>query len=139
MIEKKSELLTKTSILNDFIDIDFDELSKKDEFPTIVEGLIFLVGYNHIEVKNTSSNSIVFYAGIFPEDIDEKISIKDSEIDGKLLMAIKTAFNVLKDIKSQPDGLAFYPRKIIEENNNKILENNKIGPFFLSQIRSRII
>lgn len=139
MIKNKAELLTKTSILNDFIDIDFDELSKKDEFPSIVEGLIFLVGYNHIEVKNISSNSIIFYAGNFPEDIDEKISIENSEIDGKLLMAIKTAFNVLKDIKSQPDELAFYPREIIEENNNKILEKNKIGPFFLSQIRSRII
>lgn len=138
MLKKKIEILNKISGSDDFIKIDFNDLLNMEGFPGIVEDLIFLVGYNYIVVEKDASNASCFFAGMFPGDMDEKITIRDHKIDGKLLLAIETVFNVLQDLKSQSNILELYPRDVRESIVNGILNKNKIEQTFLNQISYRI-
>lgn len=138
MLKKKIEILNKISDSDDFIKIDFNDLLNMEGFSEIVEDLIFLVGYNYIVVEKDASNSSCFFAGMFPGDMDEKITIIDHKIDGKLLLAIETVFNVLQDLKSQSNILELYPRDVRESIVEGVLNKNKIEQIFLNQISYRM-
>ncbi|WP_062570240.1 hypothetical protein [Pseudoalteromonas arabiensis] len=104
----------------------------------IIKDLVFVVGYNYIELNEQGTGDIIITAGVVPEDLREVLTIRNKKLNGKLSKRVETTFNTLLDIKRQSNILELYPREMRKSINEKIMNNN-IDTFFFNQIKSRII
>lgn len=139
MHNKKIENLKKLLDTNEFLSLNFNDIIAKPNCTDLIKDLIFLVGYNNIEIEHKSSNNVIFKAGMFVGDLDEKLHLKDNILDGKLLLAIETVFNVLLDIQRQSNILELYPRDMRNKINSEIEQKNNINSLFFNNIKSRMI
>ncbi|WP_305406301.1 hypothetical protein [Photobacterium leiognathi] len=133
---KKALELIKTENLND---LSFQTVLSHNDCVDIIKSLIFIMGYNVINVDYSDSGDVYFYAGLFPEDLDEKLVLKGNSIEGKLSSIIETTFNLLLDIEKQSNILDLYPREMRDEIRKEILKKNGVEEDFFRQISMRLI
>lgn len=100
--------------------------------------MIYLVGYNIIFTERTPTGTTIFSAGMFANDLDEKIRLDNNHIEGKLLLAIKTVFNIILEMKKLPNVVDLYSTEMIVKLNNAIAKNNKVDILFLNLVRNRL-
>lgn len=123
---------------DDFLSLSFEDLVMLNNSVQLLEDLIYLVGYNIITIERTPSGTIIFNAGMFTNDLDEKIRLDNNHIEGKLLLAIKTAFNLILEIQRLPNVIDLYSNEMIANLNNEIVKNNSVDISFLNLIRNRL-
>lgn len=123
---------------NDFYRISFDQISELSNCSDIIKELIYVVGYNNIEVDVLSPNIVVYKAGMFWGDLDEKLILNNGHLDGKLLPAIQAVFNVLSDIQRQSNIIDLYSHEMKSKIINDILQKNSIDSCFYNQILIRM-
>ncbi|ELC9520473.1 hypothetical protein RJY08_001926 [Vibrio alginolyticus] len=134
-IDKLSELLNSNGfLLTTFVDIL--DMSQSKE---IIEDLVFVVGYNYIDLTEQDNGDIIITAGVVPEDLREVLTIRNKKLDGKLSKRVETTFNTLLDIKRQSNILELYPREMRKNINEEIMKNNNIDSCFFNQIKLRAI
>ncbi|MGF1691145.1 hypothetical protein [Photobacterium kagoshimensis] len=133
---KKALELIKTENLND---LSFQTVLSHNDCVDIIKSLIFIMGYNVINVDYSDSGDVYFYAGLFPEDLDEKLVLKGNSIEGKLSSILETTFNLLLDIEKQSNILDLYPREMRDEIRKEILKKNGVEEDFFRQISMRLI
>ncbi|RFU91874.1 MULTISPECIES: hypothetical protein [Citrobacter] len=138
MFKTKIEHLKQVIQSDDFLSLSFEDLINFNNSIQLLEDLIYLVGYNIILIERTPSGTTIFSAGMFPNDLDEKIRFDNSNIEGKLLLAIKTTFNLMLEIKRLPNIFELYSAEMILKTNNAIAENNKVDVSFLNLVRNRL-
>ena len=133
-IDELSELLNSNGFLSTTL-VDTLDMNLSKE---IIKDLVFVVGYNYIELNEQGTGDIIITAGVVPEDLREVLTIRNKKLNGKLSKRVETTFNTLLDIKRQSNILELYPREMRKSINEKIMNNN-IDTFFFNQIKSRII
>ncbi|SDI00820.1 hypothetical protein SAMN04488136_14413 [Vibrio xiamenensis] len=134
-IEKLSELLNS----NGFLSTTFVDILDMSQSKEIIEDLVFVVGYNYIDLTEQDNGDIIITAGVVPEDLREVLTIRNKNIDGKLSKRVETTFNTLLDIKRQSNILELYPREMRKNINEEIMKNNNIDSCFFNQIKLRAI
>ncbi|MBF4371351.1 hypothetical protein EAY04_25530, partial [Vibrio anguillarum] len=134
-IDKLSELLNSNGFLSTtFVDILDNSQSKK-----ISEDLVFVIGYNYIDLTEQNNGDIIITAGVVPEDLREVLTVRNKNLDGKLSERVETTFNTLLDIKRQSNILELYPREMRKSINEEIMKKNNIDSCFFNQIKLRAI
>ncbi|TOM44358.1 hypothetical protein CGH76_25105, partial [Vibrio parahaemolyticus] len=96
----------------------------------IIEDLVFVIGYNYIDLTEQNNGDIIITAGVVPEDLREVLSIRNKNLDGKLSERVETTFNTLLDIKRQSNILELYPREMRKSINEEIMKKNNIDSCF---------
>ncbi|MBH0087661.1 hypothetical protein [Pseudoalteromonas sp. NSLLW218] len=122
-----------------FLNLEFDEILNAPNSELIISNLIYLVGYNHIEIEHEQPNLTVFNAGMFTGDLDQKLKIENGKLEGKLLDVANTVFNTLKDIKKESDISDYYSPEMRKLKHLEILKKNNIDPSFLKELRMRLV
>ncbi|MCW0507850.1 hypothetical protein [Aeromonas piscicola] len=139
MHNRKIDSLKEFVSINDFISLSFEDILSWPNANEVISDLIFLVGYNYIEHECNSNGFNIFKAGMFYNEMDEKLTLSESGLEGKLLLAVKTAFNVYIDIQKQSNVMDLYSPDMRESIAADIIKKNKIDLFFFNQIQKRII
>ncbi|EKL9827947.1 TPA: hypothetical protein NKA96_002995 [Vibrio parahaemolyticus] len=134
-IDKLSELLNS----NGFLSTTFVDILDKSQSKEIIEDLVFVIGYNYIDLTEQNNGDIIITAGVVPEDLREVLSIRNKNLDGKLSERVETTFNTLLDIKRQSNILELYPREMRKSINEEIMKKNNIDSCFFNQIKLRAI
>lgn len=134
-IDKLSELLNS----NGFLSTTFVDILDMSQSKEIIEDLVFVVGYNYIDLTEQDNGDIIITAGVVPEDLREVLTIRNKKLDGKLSKRVETTFNTLLDIKRQSNILELYPREMRKNINEEIMKNNNIDSCFFNQIKLRAI
>ncbi|EHV5551576.1 hypothetical protein K0W38_002789 [Vibrio vulnificus] len=134
-IDKLSELLNS----NGFLSTTFVDILDMSQSKEIIEDLVFVVGYNYIDLTEQDNGDIIITAGVVPEDLREVLTIRNKKLDGKLSKRVETTFNTLLDIKRQSNILELYPREMRKNVNEEIMKNNNIDSCFFNQIKLRAI
>ncbi|MFC7775953.1 hypothetical protein ACFQW4_02610 [Pantoea sp. GCM10028869] len=116
----------------------FEDILKSKQSKTLLEDLIFLSGYNFIICNLSATGELCFEAGMSPEDTDEKFTINNNTISGKLANHIHMVFEVAKKLAIQPQAFEYYPQEIKRKYYDEIILNNKISSFTLYQLELRI-
>lgn len=134
-IDKLGELLNS----NGFLSTTFVDILDKSQSKEIIEDLVFVIGYNYIDLTEQNNGDIIITAGVVPEDLREVLSIRNKNLDGKLSERVETTFNTLLDIKRQSNILELYPREMRKSINEEIMKKNNIDSCFFNQIKLRAI
>lgn len=134
-IDKLSELLNS----NGFLSTTFVDILDKSQSKEIIEDLVFVIGYNYIDLTEQNNGDIIITAGVVPEDLREVLSVRNKNLDGKLSERVETTFNTLLDIKRQSNILELYPREMRKSINEEIMKKNNIDSYFFNQIKLRAI
>jgi hypothetical protein len=121
-----------------FLSISFDDALKLPNAVDIAADLIFVIGYNFINIERISEHTYTFNAGMFEGDLDTKITLNNMEVSGKLQSAIKTTFNIIQEIKAKSDIVDLYPREMRDNIYKKIMERHNIDSFIFNQINYRL-
>ncbi|MBE4703682.1 hypothetical protein GXB76_24305, partial [Citrobacter freundii] len=108
MVKTKIDHLKQVINSDDFLSLSFEDIIKFDNNVQLLEDLIYLVGYNIIFTERTPAGTTIFSAGMFANDLDEKIKLDNNHIEGKLLLAIKTVFNIILEMKKLPNVVDLY-------------------------------
>lgn len=138
MFKTEIENLKQIIESDDFLSLSFEDLFKFKNSDLILEDLIYLVGYNIISIERTPSEVTILSAGMFINDLDEKIRIHDCHIEGKLLLAITTVFNLVLEIKRTSNIIDLYSTEMIVKIHNEIARKYKIDVSFLNLVRQRL-
>ncbi|EPQ6905733.1 hypothetical protein ACUVZB_000502 [Citrobacter freundii] len=138
MVKTKIDHLKQVINSDDFLSLSFEDIIKFDNNVQLLEDLIYLVGYNIIFTERTPTGTTIFSAGMFANDLDEKIRLDNNHIEGKLLLAIKTVFNIILEMKKLPNVVDLYSTEMIVKLNNAIAKNNKVDILFLNLVRNRL-
>ncbi|MBF4432602.1 hypothetical protein EA848_24090, partial [Vibrio anguillarum] len=96
-IDKLSELLNS----NGFLSTTFVDILDNSQSKEIIEDLVFVIGYNYIDLTEQNNGDIIITAGVVPEDLREVLTVRNKNLDGKLSERVETTFNTLLDIKRQ--------------------------------------
>ncbi|WP_164673723.1 MULTISPECIES: hypothetical protein [Aeromonas] len=138
MHNRKIENLKELFVLKESIPVSFDDLLKSPNIEGIVSDLIFLVGYNFITYERSSDGHIKFKAGMFYDESDEKLTFDGMVLQGNLLLAVKTVYNVYVDIQLQSNIIDFYSQEMREKIIDSIILKNKIDRFFFNHLQHRM-
>ncbi|MBF4232616.1 hypothetical protein [Vibrio anguillarum] len=134
-IDKLSELLNS----NGFLSTTFVDILDNSQSKEIIEDLVFVIGYNYIDLTEQNNGDIIITAGVVPEDLREVLTVRNKNLDGKLSERVETTFNTLLDIKRQSNILELYPREMRKSINEEIMKKNNIDSCFFNQIKLRAI
>ncbi|MBF4401582.1 hypothetical protein, partial [Vibrio anguillarum] len=132
-IDKLSELLNS----NGFLSTTFVDILDNSQSKEIIEDLVFVIGYNYIDLTEQNNGDIIITAGVVPEDLREVLTVRNKNLDGKLSERVETTFNTLLDIKRQSNILELYPREMRKSINEEIMKKNNIDSCFFNQIKLR--
>lgn len=138
MHNRKIENLKELFGLKESIPVSFDDLLKSPNIEGIISDLIFLVGYNFITYERSSDGHIKFKAGMFYDESDEKLTFDGMVLQGNLLLAVKTVYNVYVDIQLQSNIIDFYSQEMREKIIDSIILKNKIDRFFFNHLQHRM-
>ncbi|MBL0517725.1 hypothetical protein [Aeromonas caviae] len=138
MHNRKIENLKELFVLKESIPVSFDDLLKSPNIEGILSDLIFLVGYNFITYERSSDGHIKFQAGMFYDESDEKLTFDGMVLQGNLLLAVKTVYNVYVDIQLQSNIIDFYSQEMREKIIDSIILKNKIDRFFFNHLQHRM-
>lgn len=138
MHNRKIESLKGLIGRDGFISFSFEDVLKLPNVDNIISDLIFLVGYNFIECEHSSNGCLNFKAGMFYDDLDEKLTFNENGLEGKLLLAVKTVYNVYIDMQRQSNIMDLYSPDMRSSYVGNILSKNKIDLFLFNQIQQRI-
>ncbi|MBF4377053.1 hypothetical protein, partial [Vibrio anguillarum] len=125
-IDKLSELLNS----NGFLSTTFVDILDNSQSKEIIEDLVFVIGYNYIDLTEQNNGDIIITAGVVPEDLREVLTVRNKNLDGKLSERVETTFNTLLDIKRQSNILELYPREMRKSINEEIMKKNNIDSCF---------
>jgi len=138
MFKTKTEHLKQVIESDNFLNLSFKDVINSNNSVQLLEDLIYLVGYNIIHIELTPSGSTIFSAGMFANDLDEKIKFNNGHIEGKLLLAVETVFNITLDLKRASNVVDLYSTEMIINLNNDMAKKNKVEASFLNLVRNRL-
>lgn len=110
-------------------------LDNKLNAERIIESLLYTVGFLYVETEE-QENSIIFLAGLHPEELSEEIRFNRStnQLKGKLSEVLPKAFLLVYNIENKLNDAILYPIDIRNKKIKDVCQNIGIDSDFYSLI-----